>query len=144
MKQLLELFDSRDKKKRMSHIRNLVALACSDGNLDKNEMELISRIGLNGGLEPEELKRIFNRPESVKFYAPDSFKERFEQLYDMVMVMMIDGEFHQNEVALCKMTAIKLGFKHEVIDIIVRETIEMIAEGIATEMAFKRLQDLVA
>lgn len=141
---LLELFDSRDKKKRMSHIRNLVALACADGSLDKSEMDLITKIGIRGGLEPNELERIFSRPGSVNFCPPESYKERIEQLYDMVMVMMIDGEFHENEVTLCKLTAMRLGFKHEIIDKIVQETVEMIAEGIATDIALKRLLRLVA
>lgn len=64
----LELFDSRDKKKRLSHIRNLVALACADGSLDKNEMDLIFKIGVRAGLSPDELQRIFQRPDSIAFY----------------------------------------------------------------------------
>ena len=32
----IELFDSRDKEKRISHIRNLMALACADGKLLKD------------------------------------------------------------------------------------------------------------
>lgn len=139
----IELFDSRDKKKRLSHIRNLVALACADGSLDKNEMDLIFKIGVRAGLSPDELHRIFQRPDSIAFYPPDSYRERIEQLYDMVMVMMVDGEFHKNEIALCKLTAIKLGFSHQVIDKIVHDTVEMIADGIATEIALARLMELV-
>lgn len=139
----IELFDSRDKKKRLSHIRNLVALACADGSLDKSEMDLIFKIGVRAGLSPDELHRIFQRPDSIAFYPPDSYRERIEQLYDMVMVMMVDGEFHKNEIALCKLTAIKLGFRHEVIDKIVHDTVEMIADGIATEIALARLMELV-
>jgi len=139
----IELFDSRDKKKRLSHIRNLIALACADGSLDKSEMDLIFKIGVRAGLSPDELHRIFERPDSIAFYPPDSYRERIEQLYDMVMVMMVDGEFHKNEIALCKLTAIKLGFRHQVIDKIVHDTVEMIAEGIATEIALARLMELV-
>lgn len=139
----IELFDSRDKKKRLSHIRNLIALACADGSLDKSEMDLIFKIGVRAGLSPDELHRIFQRPDSIAFYPPDSYRERIEQLYDMVMVMMVDGEFHKNEIALCKLTAIKLGFRHQVIDKIVHDTVEMIAEGIATEIALARLMELV-
>jgi uncharacterized tellurite resistance protein B-like protein len=139
----IELFDSRDKKKRLSHIRNLVALACADGSLDKIEMDLIFKIGVTAGLSPDELHRIFQRPESIAFYPPETYRERIEQLYDMVMVMMVDGEFHKNEIALCKLTAIKLGFKHQIIDKIVHDTIDLIAKGIATEIAIARLMELI-
>ncbi|MCS7092763.1 MAG: TerB family tellurite resistance protein [Patescibacteria group bacterium] len=140
---LLELFDSRDKKKRLSHIRNLVALACSDGTLEKSEMDLIFQIGIKSGLTQDELRRIFVRPESIGFHPPESFRERIEQLYDMVMVMMVNGELHQNEIALCKITALKLGFKTGIIDKMVHDTIDLIARGIAADIALSRLMDLV-
>lgn len=139
----IEIFDSRDKKKRLSHIKNLVLLASSDGSFDESEMKLIFNIGIKAALSPRELERIFNRPESISFAPPDSFSERIEQLYDMVMVMMVDGEFHENEIALCKAVAIKLGFRHEIIDKIVVETIEMIAKGIATERALAKLMSII-
>jgi uncharacterized tellurite resistance protein B-like protein len=121
----------------------LIALACADGSLDKSEMDLIFKIGVNAGLSPVELKRIFERPDSIAFFPPDSYRERIEQLYDMVMVMMVDGEFHENEIALCKLTAIKLGFKHQIIDKIVNDTVKMIVDGIATDIAIARLLSLV-
>jgi hypothetical protein len=140
---LLELFDSRDKKKRLSHIRNLIALACADGSLEKVELDLIFQIGIKSGLTQDELKRIFARPDSIGFHPPESYGERIEQLYDMVMVMMVNGELHQNEIALCKLTALKLGFKHIVIDKMVHDTIDLIARGIATDIALSRLLQLV-
>lgn len=94
----VELFDSRDKKKRLSHIKNLIALGLADGYLDKDETNLIFRIGINAGLTPNDVQRLLERPESIQFYPPDSYRERIEQLYDMVMVMMVDGEFHENEI----------------------------------------------
>ncbi len=136
---LTELFDSRDKKKRLSHIRNLVILSVADGTLDKSEFDLIFNIGIEGGLTPDELQRILSRPHSIKFQPPDSFHERIEQLYDMVLVMMADGEIHENEVLFCKMIAVKLGFTHHIIEKMVQDTITLIAEGVATDIAISQL-----
>lgn len=137
---LVELFDGRDKKKRLSHIRNLVALAVSDGELDNNELDLIFRIGSRIGLSRDELLRIIQRPESISFSPPEYFRERIEQLYDMVLIMMIDGEIHENEVGLCKLTAVRLGFKHQIIDKMVLDVIDMITKGIALEMVLSNLE----
>jgi|SRR5690606_20263688 len=139
----VELFDSRDKKKRLSHIKNLIALGLADGYLDKDETDLIFRIGINAGLTPNDVQRLLERPESIQFYPPDSYRERIEQLYDMVMVMMVDGEFHENEIMLCKLTAKRLGFDHRIIDEMVFQTIKMIADGIATDIAIAKLLSLV-
>jgi len=137
---LIDLFDSGNKKKRLSHIKNLVALAASDGEIDQNELNLIFSIGEKVGLSRDELLRIIQRPNSISFRAPDYFRERIEQLYDMVLVMMIDGEVHENEVALCKLTAIRLGFKHQVIDKMVHDVIEIIAKGLALELVMSDLE----
>lgn len=137
---LIDLFDKGDKKKRLSHIKNLVALAASDGEIDKNELDLILRIGEKVGLSREGLIRIVKRPDSIYFRAPDDFREKIEQLYDMVLVMMIDGDIHENEVALCKVIAMKLGFKHQVIDKIVMDVINMIAKGLALETVLSDLE----
>lgn len=139
-----ELFDSRNKKKRLSHMRNLMILGFADGQLSKQEKDLIFNIGLRSGLTPDELARIQQRPDSIKYFPPESYKERIEQLYDLVLVMMVDGEIHKNELAICKGLAVNLGFRHEIIDKMIMDTINLIAEGIATDMAMNKLMQLIA
>jgi uncharacterized tellurite resistance protein B-like protein len=139
---LLELFDSRDKKRRLSHMRNLIALACADGSIEESELNLIFKMGARSGLTTSELKRIMERPDSISFYPPASDREQVEQLYDMVLVMMVNGELHENEIAFCKITALRLGFNARIIDKMIKVTIDLIAKGIAAEIALSRLMDL--
>ena len=134
-----DLFDSQDKKKRLSHIRNLVALSCADGKLEEAELELIIRIGLNAGLTRDELNRVVSRPDSISFSLPENSRDRIEQLYDMVMVMMVDGDIDQNEIVFCKITAKRLGLRPEIIDRMVIDTIDFIVKGIAIENAIDHL-----
>lgn len=135
----IELFDSRDKKKRLSHIKNLLAIAMADGVLEDSELELIFRIGVRAGISEQEIQRLITRPRSVGFYPPESYKDKIEQLYDMVLVMMVDGEISENEINLCKILALKLGFKSKVIDLIVGKIINEIEVGIATDIAIHNL-----
>ncbi len=58
----------------------------------------------------------------------------------MVLIMMIDGEIHENEVALCKLTAIRLGFKHQIIDRMVHDVIDMLAKGLALNIVLSNLE----
>jgi uncharacterized tellurite resistance protein B-like protein len=62
----MELFDSRDKKRRLSHIRNLVALSFADGTADECEAQMVCDIGIRGGLDLAEIERIMTRPESIQ------------------------------------------------------------------------------
>ena len=46
----------RDRMKQLSHIRNLLALAITDGSFDNQEKELVFEIAINSGITAAELK----------------------------------------------------------------------------------------
>jgi uncharacterized tellurite resistance protein B-like protein len=125
---LLNLFGG-DRKKRLSHIKNLVALSALDGQIDKSEIDFIIKVGTRSGLKKTELLKILKYPESVSFRPPNTLEERIDQLYDMVLLMMVDGHIHDNEMAFCKITAQRLGIKKEVIDELVNEVVSKIVDG---------------
>jgi uncharacterized tellurite resistance protein B-like protein len=140
---ILEIFDGRDKKERLSHMRNLIVLSLSDNTPSREEFEIITKVGARIGLEEADLKRILERPESIEFIAPKNDDERIEQLYDMVAVMMVDGKIDSREVNYCKSIAIKLGFMPEVIDDMVAELMDLIVEGIAVEIVKSKIKALL-
>lgn len=140
---ILEIFDGRNKKERLSHMRNLIVLSLSDNTPSREEFEIITKVGARIGLEEADLKRILERPESIDFIAPQNDDERIEQLYDMVAVMMVDGKIDSREVDYCKSIAIKLGFMPEVIDDMVAELMDLIVEGIAVEIVKSKIKALL-
>lgn len=125
----LDYFDGTDKKKRMSHALNLMSLAKSDGNFADIEINLVNRICQEYGITLDEYKRILERPESIKFHPPDSTNERLLQLFELVQVMLIDGEIDDKELEFCKSVAIKLGFNAKIIDDIILKIINLIIEN---------------
>jgi len=118
---------------------NLFAMAAADGTFEKSELDLIFKIGVDAGLTSDELNRIMARPESITFNPPDTYRERIEQLYDLVLVMLIDGKIHDRESALCRIFAVKLGFQPIIIDNIICDIIDYITDGIAVDVAFSKL-----
>lgn len=140
---ILEIFDGRNKKERLSHMRNLIVLSLSDNTPSREEFEIITKVGARIGLEEADLKRILERPESIDFIAPQNDDERIEQLYEMVAVMMVDGKIDSREVDYCKSIAIKLGFMPEVIDDMVAELMDLIVEGIAVEIVKSKIKAML-
>ena len=136
---LFDIFDSKEKKKRLSHMFNLLAVACADGVLEQAEIDLLLQIGKRMGVSYDELKRVIERPGSVKFTAPETNEERIALLYDMVLVMMVNGDIDEGEVLYCKNIAQKLGFSHKVIDVIVSKVIELVKQGVENEKAVEKL-----
>jgi uncharacterized membrane protein YebE (DUF533 family) len=141
---LFDIFDSKEKKRRMSHMLNLLAVACADGVLEQSEIDLILQIGNRLGVDADELRRVIKKPQSISFIAPDNDHDRIALLYDMVLVMLINGDIDENEVLYCKNTAIKLGFNHKVIDLMVSKVIELAKQKIETEKAVETLEKISA
>ena len=125
-----DIIKSNDSKAKLSNLKNLVVLAAADGRIAKEELAAIAEVMSRDGLTNSDLERCIKHPESVKFVAPKSDEQRLRYLHDMVILMLCDGDINKNEVALCKITALALGYKHEVIDALVYKTIEDVKQEI--------------
>lgn len=84
-----------------SHLKNLVALAMSDGHLAEIEEHLMLAVTRSLGLSPEDLKNIQNSPDQIKFVVPESYDNKLEQFNDMVMLVSVDGHIDDEEMKYC-------------------------------------------
>ena len=119
----IDLFKFRESREKLSHLKNLVAVAFADGKLEDNEMAALATVMARDGLTPSDLERCIKKPKGIKFLPPETPVQRVVYLKDMVLLMMCDGNIDDKELALCKATAIALGFKHEVIDTMIMDII---------------------
>lgn len=122
----IDLFKSRESREKLSHLKNLMAVAFADGKLEKSEMTAIATVMARDGLTESDLKRCIENPEGIEFLPPKTDSQRIAYLKDMVLLMMCDGDIDDREIALCKVTAIALGFKQEVIDALIFDIINEI------------------
>jgi len=83
----------------------------------------------------------FSFPNAVGFTLPETQLERLNNLRDMVLVMIVDGEIDSNEMILCKTMAMKMGFRIEVIDVILEELIKSVNENIQSELLLNLLKN---
>lgn len=139
-----DLFNRGDKAKRMSHVRNLIALAGADGNVSDDELLYISRVAGESGMTEKELKQILGNPEKIKFVVPKKDDDKIAQLYDLVLMMMADGELDENEVAFCRIMAMRLGFSPLAIDVMVKNIIDLIASGVFFDDAIDDLLETMS
>lgn len=131
---------SSRKREDLSHLQLLVTLAMSDGALDKSELKFISHIAVQRGIPKDQFLAIFRDPTIISYVKPSSDASRLINLYEMVMLMMIDGDIDKNEIRVCVATARALGFKAEVVSLLVEVLIKQIAEGIAKEIILRDLE----
>lgn len=92
---------SENKKVKIEHFQNLVAVAFADGVLDEDEEDFLLDKAEEADIDIEEAERIIKNADQLKFMVPMNAVDKEDQLADVVFMAMIDGEIHQKEYDLC-------------------------------------------
>lgn len=120
------LFETKKTKNLKSHLANLVAIANSDGDFSVAEKRLIFDIGVKNGLSIDEVKKIIKSDsKSIEFKVPDNDSDRFDELYDLVSMMLADGVCSEDEMSNCIELAEKLGFRKAITGVLVRRIVTL-------------------
>ncbi len=134
---MLTLFATKKTKAHKSHIMNLVQLAKADGKISKSESGLLIKIGERNGVSPEEVFEMVDASDDFFYKKPENDEQRFDQLYDLVEMIRIDGEVSPKEVTYTTEIAEKMGIRKAVAWILVRSMVEGMAQG-KSRKALKR------
>lgn len=114
-------------------------MASADGQILDVESQFVLEIAIKNGLTQDEFNRIKYRPESIDFFPPETIKDRLLQLYDLVALMMIDGDININELSYCKFIAKRLGFNDDIVEKMVSDFLKAIAKTMAKEMYIQKI-----
>ncbi len=117
-----------DNKKQLGQIKNLIMLALADGKATESELALIASIASRENLTQEELDNLIDNPDSVSIELPEDEETKKRYLTDMVALMTIDGDMDDNEVAMCKVYAIALGYDPSLVENLVLEIADCLAK----------------
>ena len=139
----MELKNRGDRKKMMSHVRNLVALAYADGKFSDEERQYVANVATEVGMTADEMKQIINDPDGIRFIMPENDIEKIEQLYDLILLMMIDGDLNENEMIFCRAMAIKMKIPYQVVDEMVAKVINFITDNFYVEDVVNELAEMM-
>jgi uncharacterized tellurite resistance protein B-like protein len=134
---ILQLF-RQGKGTARSHMKNLIEVAAVDGNFEEIEYDLLKQIAKRNNVSTAQLEEIRKNPAGIVFEVPSDDKERFSQLYDLVHMMTVDKNIHEEELKLCNLFAIKFGYARDRVKELV-ETLRLnILNGQSIDEAYKR------
>lgn len=139
---ILNLFN-QGKSTAKSHMKNLIEMAASDGNFDEVEFDLLKKIAKRNNISESQLKAIRNDTSSITFEIPEDKIEKFNQLYDLVHMMIVDEAVHQEEMKLCNLFAIKFGYNKDKVDELIGTIQNNIKNGNNHIEAMKRVNILL-
>jgi uncharacterized tellurite resistance protein B-like protein len=101
-----------DKK---AELNVLINLAATDANVAEKEAKLIYMIGQANGISREEIEDMIKNPQPVGNTTALTPDQKFEQLYNLIQLMKMDGQVFRSEVVFCEQIAEKLGYKKGVV-----------------------------
>jgi uncharacterized tellurite resistance protein B-like protein len=105
------------KEKRVNFFQNLLLVAVADGYLDRREGNFLVQIGEQIGLTEEDVAALSDKNvEELTFTVPDNDQEKLFELQTMVMMMVEDGEIHEQEYDMCADYAERIGLNKVVLD----------------------------
>lgn len=120
-----DLYSSGKHKQEIGHFANMVKIAKEDGRITEAEKELLTRVGKNLNITPEEFTVIFNNPEKFPTNPPVNYDERIERLFRLTKMLMVDGEAKLKEILLLQKIAVRLHFSVNNAEIICAEAIDL-------------------
>jgi uncharacterized tellurite resistance protein B-like protein len=136
-------FESEETKRLKSHISNLGALAKVDGHLDPSEMKFIIAIGQKHGLKPDDVRELLSDVKIKAPQLPTNDSERFDQIYDLVEMMLADGIVDESEMDFCINMAAKLGFKKSIVGVLVRKITVGVKDGLTRDNIKREAQSFL-
>jgi uncharacterized membrane protein YebE (DUF533 family) len=126
-------FENEQTKKVKSHLMNLAALAKADGHIDEREMNFIVAVGKKNGMRADDVRSIVANSGGVNLILPDNDSERFDQIFDLVDMMLADGIVDDHEMDFCIGMAEKLGFRKAIVGVLVRKISIGVKDGLPRE-----------
>ena len=130
------------RNQRLSHFRNLIAIAFSDGSVDESEKDVMLAIGKRIGITSYEIQEILENPDNIELCIPKSMIEKLNHIYDLVLIMLADGKIDKNEIAGCKLIAMQYGLDHNIVDIILNKLIKKIKDGTQINIITEVLKEI--
>jgi spore coat polysaccharide biosynthesis predicted glycosyltransferase SpsG len=114
-----ELLDTKEKK--LAFFQNLIIVALSDNELDKQESDFLLMIGDRLGLTTEDTRQITDNLSSLSFVIPEERLQKTFELQTLVMMMVQDGKLDQKEYNLCREYAGRIGYTEELLDDLINQ-----------------------
>ena len=139
----LGLLKHRDASAK-SHIKNLIEVAEADGHFAQVEKELLKSIAKRNGFSEKQISEIHKNLEEIKLVIPEDSKSRFHRFYDLIHMMSIDNEIHDEELKLCSQLALRFGYHRDNVQDLIKSTLSCIEYGRNADDTMGRVIRLIA
>ncbi len=122
-----------------NYLKQLIKVAMSDGNIDEKENQFINKIAVKFNLSDEDIDDIKANIRDIKFQEPQNSRARFQMVFDLVWLMLIDGNIDVNEVHICSRVAMKMGYEPQIVEDLVNAIQNNLVNATEPEAIYEKI-----
>ena len=125
----LQYIEHQSKSLKKEHFTHLVKIALADGLVDNSEHELLQKFGKKLNLTEQEVELLIATPGKTTFHPPYHLSERFDQIYDIVKLILVNGNASQESMRIANCYVVAAGFEISEADKLIHFLVKGIQEG---------------
>lgn len=131
------------------HFEKLVRMAQADGQVVNEERALLEQMAQEQRFSVRSLTQLLaqadsqTHPKAKSSHQPD-VRSRFQQLYDAISIMVVDGRIAIEESRYCRQVALDLGYASRHVDELIESVIANIRNGNGLAETQKRVSRLLS
>lgn len=129
--------------KNTEYFVHLIRIALADDVISAKELELLHRVSKKLGFTVEETNHLIRTTGKSDYTPPSGLRARFDQIYEIVNMTLVDGAINKNEMYLASSFAAKSGFNEKHIPNILVLLLNGIRQGKNTDELFTEFQGKV-
>lgn len=140
---MFSLFGLKKDKLNKGNMKNLIALAKADGVVADSELKMLYAVGKKLGMKEDDVNAAIQDSSKIEYKIPGNDSERFDHLYELIEMMLVDGAIEENEIDFCIEISENLGFKKSVVGVLVRKVSIGIQNGVDKETLKREAQNFL-
>lgn len=122
---------------------HLIRIALADDVISTKELVLLHRVSKKLGFTVEETDHLIRTTGKSGYTPPTGLRARFDQIYEIVNMTLVDGSINKNEMHLASSFAAKSGFNEKEIPTMLVLILNGIRQGKNKDELFKEYQNKV-
>lgn len=128
-----DLYWNSEHRSNLAHFASIATLAAVDGEVGKEEKEMLDRFAFKLDITEEEYKEVMKKENKYPIEPSLDSGKRLERLYDLFRIIFVDQPIEENELVLLKRYAIEIGYPNEQAKKIIKKSVAIFSGKIDFE-----------
>lgn len=133
MMTIADIYETSSHRTNIAHFTAIVNLAAVDGEINKEEEQVLIRLARKLDITPEEYKKILKDHDEFPCIAINSYEERLKHIYELFQLIYADHHIDEPERDLVVKYVIALGVPVDQAEEIINKSVKIFEGNISFE-----------